>query len=94
VGFAAKLVRGAYMYKERLLAAKSRTPDPVHDNYEATSAAYDGAISYLMEKMAKSSSPNRFRMAVAGHNEASALAVVKKCVLRFFNFYMYENYPN
>ena len=34
--FGAKIVRGAYLEKERKLAQELKYPDPVNDNYENT----------------------------------------------------------
>ncbi len=41
VGFGAKIVRGAYLERERQLSAKGNYPDPTNPSYEATSAVYD-----------------------------------------------------
>ena len=76
IGFAAKMVRGAYMYKERLLSTKSGHSDPIHATYDATSAAYDAAVALLLNKMA--ARPRTYRMIVASHNERSTLSAVKR----------------
>ncbi|KAK7463136.1 hypothetical protein BaRGS_00038281 [Batillaria attramentaria] len=76
-GFAAKMVRGAYMNKERKSAAMSGLEDPVHDTYDATSAAYDSGVAMLLNKMAASPS-GKYRMIVATHNEQSAILAVKR----------------
>jgi hypothetical protein len=39
--FAAKIVRGAYMEKERKLAKLGGYPDPVNESYEATGRMYN-----------------------------------------------------
>lgn len=44
VGFGAKIVRGAYLERERQLSAKGNYPDPTNPSYEATSAVYDRFI--------------------------------------------------
>lgn len=36
-----KLVRGAYMDRERYLAKKNGLPSPICDSYEETSRSYD-----------------------------------------------------
>ena len=40
--FGAKIVRGAYLDKERSLAKEECYPDPTNPTYEATSATYNG----------------------------------------------------
>ncbi|CAG8770194.1 21455_t:CDS:2, partial [Dentiscutata erythropus] len=49
--FAAKLVRGAYMFSERLMANESGYPDPVHDNIENTNKSYNGAVEFLLREL-------------------------------------------
>ena len=41
VSFGAKLVRGAYMEREREWAAEHGRPDPVNDTYEDTCTVYN-----------------------------------------------------
>ncbi|MPC85307.1 Proline dehydrogenase 1, mitochondrial [Portunus trituberculatus] len=41
VSFGAKLVRGAYMERERAWAAEQGRPDPVNDTYEDTCTVYN-----------------------------------------------------
>lgn len=79
VGFGAKVVRGAYMYKERRLAAEEGRRDPVYDTYHATSAAYNQAVALLLEKVAQR--PNKYRLIVASHNEESVLLAIKRFVV-------------
>ncbi|CAG8501178.1 14863_t:CDS:2, partial [Racocetra persica] len=52
--FAAKLVRGAYMANERLIAKESGYPDPIHDNLEDTHESYNGAVTFLLNELYKS----------------------------------------
>jgi len=44
-----KLVRGAYMEKERERAAEMGYPSPIHETKEATDADYDAAIEYCLK---------------------------------------------
>ena len=41
VGFGAKIVRGAYLERERQLRVKGNYPDPTNPSYEATGVVYD-----------------------------------------------------
>jgi len=45
----AKLVRGAYMEKERERAARKEYPSPIHPNKAATDEAYNSALRYCIE---------------------------------------------
>lgn len=47
--YGAKLVRGAYMEKERERAAEQGYPSPVYETKEETDAAYDAAIDYCLK---------------------------------------------
>ena len=46
--YAAKLVRGAYMEKERERAAEMNYPSPIHESKDATDADYNAALEYCM----------------------------------------------
>jgi proline dehydrogenase len=45
----AKLVRGAYMEKERLRAQELGYPSPIHVDKAATDADYDAALAFCLE---------------------------------------------
>ncbi len=45
-----KLVRGAYMEKERARAKDKCYPSPIHDSKEATDKAYDSALKLILAK--------------------------------------------
>jgi hypothetical protein len=45
LGFSAKLVRGAYMDKERMLAYKHGYPSPINDTYEDTTDTYHKSLN-------------------------------------------------
>jgi len=62
----AKLVRGAYMEKERDRAKKRGLPSPIHPTKSATDEAYDAALAYCMEHT------DRIHLVIGTHNEASS----------------------
>lgn len=62
----AKLVRGAYMEKERVRAAEQGYEDPIQANKEATDTDYDKALKFCIEKI------NRFGLCAGTHNEYSS----------------------
>ena len=68
--FGAKIVRGAYLEKERKLAKLGNYPDPVNDTYEATGEMYRKVVSFLMDK------DNDVYVVVATHNEKAVQAIV------------------
>ncbi|CAG8661833.1 726_t:CDS:2, partial [Scutellospora calospora] len=49
--FAAKLVRGAYMVSESLMAKKLGYPDPIHDSIKDTHKSYNNAVEFLLSKL-------------------------------------------
>ena len=63
----AKLVRGAYMEKERERAAQMGYKSPIQVNKQDTDKDYNLAIQYCL------SSPNRICLFVGTHNETSCL---------------------
>uniref|UniRef100_A0A3Q3VMP2 Proline dehydrogenase n=1 Tax=Mola mola TaxID=94237 RepID=A0A3Q3VMP2_MOLML len=64
-----KLVRGAYMDKERKLAEKEGCLDPIHQSWEDTNDSYNGSLDVMLRVI--SQSPERYRIIVASHNEES-----------------------
>ncbi|XP_056157651.1 hydroxyproline dehydrogenase [Lampris incognitus] len=64
-----KLVRGAYMDKERKLAEKEGRPDPIHQSWEDTNDSYNSSMEVMLEVI--SQNPQRYRIIVATHNEES-----------------------
>ncbi|XP_054913890.1 hydroxyproline dehydrogenase isoform X2 [Poeciliopsis prolifica] len=64
-----KLVRGAYMDKERKLAEKECRVDPIHPSWEETNKSYNSCLDVMMEAIAQK--PDRYRIIVATHNEES-----------------------
>ncbi len=67
----AKLVRGAYMEKERKRAAEKNYPSPIQPNKEATDQDYDEAIMYCLQHL------NGLALFIGTHNEASCLKAAK-----------------
>lgn len=63
----AKLVRGAYMEKERVRAEAMNYPSPINKNKEATDNEYDNAVRFCLDNIATISFCN------ASHNAKSAL---------------------
>lgn len=63
----AKLVRGAYMEKERERASKFNYPSPIQPDKQATDRDYNNALEYCMQHL------ERISMIVASHNEYSNL---------------------
>jgi len=61
----AKLVRGAYMEKERKRAKMLNIPSPIQPNKEATDRDYDAAISFCLENI------NHVSFIAGTHNQKS-----------------------
>ncbi|XP_042230372.1 hydroxyproline dehydrogenase-like isoform X2 [Homarus americanus] len=69
VGFGAKLVRGAYLERERSLAQEKGYPDPVNNTYEDTAAVYTSMVEVMLQEVAAEAESRA--VVVATHNEAS-----------------------
>jgi proline dehydrogenase len=63
----AKLVRGAYMEKERKRAEKMNYPSPIQPNKEATDRDYNAAVQLCIDHL------SQVALVVASHNEFSNL---------------------
>lgn len=63
--FAVKLVRGAYMEKERERAEEKGYPSPIHPDKPSTDGAYDAAVEYCLDHIDEISFVN------GTHNEVS-----------------------
>jgi proline dehydrogenase len=63
----AKLVRGAYMEKERKRAEEKGYPSPIQPDKEATDRDYDAGIEFCIDHI------DRVALMVASHNEQSNL---------------------
>ncbi|XP_075881840.1 proline dehydrogenase 1, mitochondrial [Nelusetta ayraudi] len=64
--FAAKLVRGAYMYQERERAQELGYEDPINPTYEATNRMYHRCLDHVLDEIALNGKAN---VMVASHNE-------------------------
>ncbi len=62
-----KLVRGAYMEKERKRALQMGYPSPIHPDKETTDNDFNEAIAFCIERI------DRLALIVASHNEYSNL---------------------
>lgn len=67
----AKLVRGAYMEKERKRAEEMSYPSPIQPNKEATDRDYNHAVEFCIDHI------ERIATIVASHNENSNLLATK-----------------
>lgn len=67
----AKLVRGAYMEKERKRAEEQNYRSPIQPNKEATDRDYNQAVAYCIEHI------ERIATIVASHNENSNLLATR-----------------
>lgn len=72
----AKLVRGAYMEKERKRAEEMSYPSPIQPNKEATDRDYNQAVEFCIDHI------ERIATIVASHNEYSNLLATKLLVQR------------
>lgn len=63
----AKLVRGAYMEKERRRAAERGYPSPIHPDKEATDRDFNESVKFCIDHI------DRIALMVASHNEHSNL---------------------
>ena len=67
----AKLVRGAYMEKERARAAEKGYPSPIQTDKAATDKDYDAATLFCLEHL------DDLSLFIGTHNEASCLKAAK-----------------
>ncbi|MDX2003624.1 MAG: proline dehydrogenase family protein [Chitinophagales bacterium] len=68
----AKLVRGAYMEKERERAAQLHYPSPIHVNKEAVDKDYQVALDFCLNHL------DSIVLCIGTHNEASCLYACKR----------------
>lgn len=67
----AKLVRGAYLEKERLRAQERNYPSPIQPDKEHTDNDYNEAVRFCMDHL------DRVALVVASHNEYSSLLTTR-----------------
>lgn len=72
----AKLVRGAYMEKERKRARDLGYPDPIQPSKAATDADYDAAMRFCVEHL------DRIALCAGTHNDASCLLLTQELARR------------
>src|SRR5690606_16517643 len=68
----AKLVRGAYMEKERERAARFGYPSPIQANKENTDQDYDEAVSFCLDHL------QNLAVFIGTHNEDSCMKAIRK----------------
>ncbi|XP_060071036.1 hydroxyproline dehydrogenase-like [Ylistrum balloti] len=78
VGFGTKLVRGAYIDKERRLAQTRGYPDPTNASYRDTSDTYHNSMNTMLEGIARN--PDRCSAIIASHNEDTVAKAVNRIV--------------
>ncbi len=65
-----KMVRGAYMEKERARASQFGYPSPIQPNKESTDSAFNKAIRYCLDNI------ENISVIIASHNEQSNLLAI------------------
>ena len=69
--FGAKVVRGAYLERERFLANKHGYEDPINPTYESTEEMYNHVIDHMIEYICSEDGKDGGHLVVATHNEVS-----------------------
>ncbi|XP_062969064.1 hydroxyproline dehydrogenase isoform X2 [Cynocephalus volans] len=76
LAFGVKLVRGAYLDKERAVARLQGTEDPTQPDYEATSQSYSRCLELMLNHV--SHRGPMCHLMVASHNEKSVRQATKR----------------
>lgn len=79
--FGAKLVRGAYMEQERERATALNYPDPINENFDATTDMYHKCLIECMNRMKylkDQDKPKKVGIMVASHNEDTVRFAIEK----------------
>ena len=71
VNYGVKLVRGAYMEKERERALEMNYPSPIQINKKATDNDYNAAQDFILENI------KQFTLVAGTHNEESSMQLAK-----------------
>ena len=71
-----KLVRGAYMPRERARAIDKGYVSPIHDSLQETHDCYNNAMEYLLRQMKSTKSPS-IKVMCASHNRESIELSIK-----------------
>jgi Proline dehydrogenase len=75
--FGAKLVRGAYMHRERTRAAELGYPSPIHDSFQETNDCYNDSVDFLLRQISNNNVNNHtmnkplIEVMCATHNKES-----------------------
>ena len=69
--YGVKLVRGAYMEKERERAATMGYASPIKPDKAGTDAEYDACVRMMLEALGRPDAPGRVGVVIGTHNEGS-----------------------
>ena len=69
--YGVKLVRGAYMEKERESAATMGYASPIKPDKAGTDAEYDACVRMMLEALGRPDAPGRVGVVIGTHNEGS-----------------------
>ena len=69
--YGVKLVRGAYMEKERERAATIGYASPIQPDKAGTDAEYDACVRMMLEALGRPDAPGRVGVVIVTHNEGS-----------------------
>lgn len=69
--YGVKLVRGAYIEKERDRAAAEGYPSPIQPDKAATDQEYDACLRLMLQALKSPEDPGRVALVVGSHNEGS-----------------------
>jgi proline dehydrogenase len=71
IKYGVKLVRGAYMEKERERAEENGYPSPIHENKDATDKCFNKCLRYIVNNL------KDFSICLGTHNEESTLILTE-----------------